>query len=224
VNDKKIIDFCLWFFALCVLVILMTSCAPDPRREAQAFQIREQTEQDVLNQTQNRAHAEQLQLIQVQERQAIAQENIAAWKRSIKFISIFGTIAICIALLALAVSFSYGSFRFAMASARRADVRANLLPLDPATRQFALLLHHVHGGKWSLHNPNTGSVLMLDESIAADRQLIATAGATQIAGVIAQEASKSNDPAGVSVIKPPIVDVTDGALTIGTKDTRRHNE
>ena len=27
-NDKKMIDFCLWFFALCVFVILITSCSP----------------------------------------------------------------------------------------------------------------------------------------------------------------------------------------------------
>jgi hypothetical protein len=27
-TDKKLIDFCLWFFALCVLVILITSCNP----------------------------------------------------------------------------------------------------------------------------------------------------------------------------------------------------
>lgn len=28
-NDKKIINACLWFFALCVGVILITSCSPE---------------------------------------------------------------------------------------------------------------------------------------------------------------------------------------------------
>jgi hypothetical protein len=60
-----------------------------------------------------------------------------------------------------------------------------------------------------LHNPNTGSVIMLDVSNAAGRQLITTAGLTQLAGVIAQEAAKSQDPAGVSVIRPPVVNWRD---------------
>src|SRR5688572_18474020 len=126
------------FFFACILTVILISCSPDPRKEAQAVQIREQAEQDALNQEQQRAHAEQLQQIYVQQQQAIAQETIAAWKRSIKYISIFATIAICLALIPLAVSFSYASFRLAMATARRADVRANLIQLDPATRQFPL--------------------------------------------------------------------------------------
>lgn len=197
-----------------ILSVMLISCAPDPRKEAQAFQIREQAEQDALNQAQNRVHAEQLHQVELQRQQAIAQENIAAWQRSIKYISVFGVISVCAMLLALTVSFSYGSFRFTMAKARAADVRANLILLDPVTRQFPLFIQHVHGAKYALHNPNTGSVIMLDVSNPADRQLIAAAGATQIAGAIAQEAAKSDDPAGVSIIRPPIIEYaeSDGSI------------
>jgi hypothetical protein len=203
---KQLLHIC---FLACLLALMLISCAPDPRKEAQATQIREQAEQDALNQAQRRAHDEQLHQIELQRQQAIAQESIAAWKRSIKYISVFGVIATCIMLLALAALFSYGSFRFAIARARLADVRANLIYLDPATRQFPLFIHHVHGTKYAFHNPNTGSVLMLDEKNSVDRQLITAAGATQIAGAVAQEASKSNDPAGVSIIKPPIIEYSD---------------
>ena len=223
--EERAFKFALGFVCLSALaVVLLTSCSPDPRREAQAFQIREQAEQDALNQARNRAHADELNLIQVKQSQAIAQETIAAWKRSIKYTSIFGTISACIVLISLSISFSYSSFRFAQAAARRADIQATLVQLDPTTRQFPLVLQHVHGTRYALHNPNVGSVLMLDENNPADRQLIATAGATQIAGVIAQEARQSIDPAGVAIIQPPIVDVRDGALTVGAKDTRRRNE
>jgi hypothetical protein len=220
---KKSSPLVLLIIAGMFIIAGLSACTPDPRREAQAFQIHEQAEQDALNQAQNRAHADELHLIQVQQSQAIAQETIAAWNRSIKFISIFGTISVCIVLIAMAISFSYGSIRFAHAAARRADIQATLIQLDPTTRQFPLVLQHVHGSKYALHNPNVGSVLMLDENNPADRQLIATAGATQIAGVIAQEARQSIDPAGVAIIQPPVVDVHDGDLTVGI-EVRRRNE
>ncbi|HLE91807.1 MAG TPA: hypothetical protein VI753_11715, partial [Anaerolineales bacterium] len=136
---------------------------------------------------------------------------------------IFATISLCVSLLALTFSFSYSSVGMAKATVRAMDVRANQIMLDRVTRQFPLFIQHVHGDKYALHNPNAGSVVMLDVSNPADRQMIATSGATQIAGVIAQEASRSADPAGVAIIQPPIVNVKDELLTVG-KDIWRSNE
>jgi hypothetical protein len=227
--EKRIMKLIFWFMASSILLIMLTSSAPDPRKEAQAYQLREQADQDALNQQQNRAHAEELHRIQMQDqalqqqhREATAAQWRAGLKTMIRWGFIFATIALCASFLALGFSFSYGAVRIAQATARLADLRSNLVQLGPRG-QFPLIIQHVRGDRYAAHNPNTGSVLMLDASIEADRQLIATAGATQIAGVIAQEASKSTDPAGVAIIQPPIVDVQDGPLTVG-KNIWRNNE
>jgi hypothetical protein len=125
-------------------------------------------------------------------------------------------------LLSLAVSISYVSIRLAYVTTRAAEVKANLVYLDPATRQFPLIIQHIHGHRYALHNPNAGSVVMLDARNHVDRQLIAESGAVQIAGVIAQEASKSTDPAGVAIIRPPVIEYQDEQVVIG--NNRRTNE
>jgi len=212
------------------LLLFVTACGPDPRKEAQAYQIQSQADQDALTSAQARQHAEDLHTIQVQQarleeqhREATAQEWRAGLNKMIKFGFTSATVGLCVFLLALAYSFSYSSIGMAKAATRAADVRANLIMLDPGTRQFPLFVQHIHGNRFALHNPNVGSVIMLDMSNPADRQLIATAGATQLAGVIAQEASHSTDPAGVSIIQPTIVNVRDELITI-EGNTRSRNE
>jgi hypothetical protein len=229
VINKVLFKLCIMVLAGLFIMAGLAACAPDPRNEAQAYQLREQADQDALNQQQNRAHAEELHKIQVQQAQLEQQHRAATagqWRAGlntmIQWGFIFGTIALCGSLLAVGFSFSYGSIQIARATARLADLRSNLVQLGPRG-QFPLIIQHVRGDRYAAHNPNTGSVLMLDASIEADRQLIATAGATQIAGVIAQEARQSTDPAGVAIVQPPIVDVQDGPLTVG-KNIWRHNE
>lgn len=197
------------------LLLLITACAPDPRKEAEAYRIREQAEQDALNQEMNRAHAEDMHQIELEQHRATAAEWHAGLNTMIRFGFWFGTFGLCMVLVAFSVSLSWSSVGLAQAAAHSAMVKANLIHLDQATRQFPLFIQHVHGTKFALHNPNLGSVLMLDETNPADRQLIATAGATQIAGAIAQEARQSADPAGIAIMQPPIVQLQDGSLYIG---------
>jgi len=212
---------------LVMLWILMSGCTPDPRKQAQAFEIQSKAEQDALNNEMDRQHAEELHDIQVQElqleeqhREATAKEWRAGLNKMIHYGFIFGTIGVCVSLLALAYSFSRGAIGVANATARMAEMRANLIYLDATTRQFPLF-QHVHGERFAMHNPNDGSVVMLDMSNPADRQKIATSGATQIAGVIAQEARQSNDPAGVAIINPPVIEVQADGVTIGRDIIRR---
>jgi len=213
-----------------VLLIVVSGCASEPRKDAQAFQIRSQAQQDALNSETVRAHQEELNAIETQQRQLEEQhrEAIAAeWRKGLNTLIhygfIFVTIGLCAFCLVLAYSFSRGAIGVANATARMAEVRANLIQLNANTRQFPLVVQHVHGSRYALHNPNTGSVLLLDENREADRQLIATSGATQIAGVIAQEARQSSDPAGMAIMQPPVIDVQDGSLMVG-RDVWRSDE
>jgi len=213
-----------------LLVMLISACAPDPRKEAEAYATRIEADQNALNSEQNRQHAEQLHQFELQ-RRAMDQENQKAiqpqWQlalnRAIWGGSITLIIVVCFSVVSVTRTINQTVEGVGAAFVRRADVGANLIPLDRVTRQFPLFIQHVHGDKYALHNPNVGSVVMLDVSNPADRQLIATSGATQIAGVIAQEARQSTDPAGVSIIQPPIVNVKDELLTVG-KDIWRSNE
>jgi len=213
-----------------LLLILVSACAPDPRKEAEAYATRIEADQNALNSEQNRQHAEQLHQFDLQ-RRAMDQENQKAiqpqWQlalnRAIWGGSITLIIVVCFSVVSVTRTINQTVEGVGAAFVRRADVGANLIPLDRVTRQFPLLIQHVHGDKYALHNPNAGSVVMLDVSNPADRQMIATSGATQIAGVIAQEARQSTDPAGVSIIQPPIVNVKDELLTVG-KDIWRSNE
>lgn len=205
-----------------MLAFAMTACAPDPRKEAQAYAIQSTADQTALNAQQAREQSEELHNIEIQNlqyesdhRKAIAARWDAAVNTIIKAFGIFGSIAVSASLIALAISFSRASIGISQAMSRAAMVRANLIYLNPTTRQFPLFVQHIHGSRYALHNPNTGSVLMLDERNPADRQMISTAGATQVAGVIAQEARQSSDPAGISIMRPPVIDAKDRDLIVG---------
>jgi hypothetical protein len=204
------------YLLLIFLLLVITACAPDPRKEAQAYQTRIEADQYALDEQQNRQHAEEMQKIQVQ--QAILEEQhreatAAEWRAGLNLMIHYGfkfaTFGLCMMIVAFGVSFSWTSIGVARATARLAIVRANLIQLNPTTRQFPLIIQHIHGSRYMLHNPNTGSVVKLDTTNPADRQLIATSGATQIAGVMAQEARQSTDPAGVAIVQPPVVDVSE---------------
>jgi hypothetical protein len=206
--DKKRI----FLLSLLFIPLFLAACQPDPRREADAYATRSQADQQAADAEQARLIQEQLHAEHIKElelKQQINEANKQTWI-NVKFFliwtfGIFGCILLATVLLYSARSYAIASVGVARAAAQGAMVRANSIYLDPRTRQSPLLLQNVGGTKWALINPNVGSVLMLDVSHEPDRQLIATSGATQIAGVLASEAAKSHDPTGMAMIRPPIV-------------------
>lgn len=206
--------------------LLLSACAPDPRKEAQAFEIRTQAEQDALNAAQTRRQDAEIHAIAVEEAKIEAGHKAATaaeWRNGVnRFIRVtffFVIVELCVFLFygtrTMIVSFDIASKGLAKAAARKALVSANLIYLDPKTRQFPMLLQYIGKGKYSLVNGNADDVMMLDTRNAPDRQMIATSGLTQLAGAIAQEARQSSDPAGISVMQPVIVSAKDELITIG---------
>jgi hypothetical protein len=223
------------YMILILLLVVLTACAPDPRKEAQAFAIRTQAEQDALNADAQRQHAQEVHDIQVQQleleeqhREATAQE----WRNGLNRMLYYGfyvaTAALCFMIFmgarSMTKSFAEMTEGISAAIVRAADVKANTIRLDPVTRQFPVYLQYLGAGRFSAVNFNTNSVLMLDTRNDPDRQMIAAMGAVQYAGALAREARQSEDPTGVALIQAPIVDVKDELLSLGKDLLRRTDE
>ena len=190
---------------------LMTSCAPDPRKQAKAKQIQEQAQQDALNQEQNRIQAMQIHDLQIQAEQleldrtkAIELEKRTGLRTMTQWGFIFGTACLCFVIFKVSQTFVLTTQQIAAAAAHAAEVKSNLIYLDDKG-QFPALIQHVGKGVYSLTDLNTETVLMLDSRNPGDRQMIAGAIAIRHTGVLADRAAKSNDAAGMSLINPPII-------------------
>lgn len=186
-------------FIIFLCAIVLSACAPDPRREASAFEKRTQAEQEALNQQQAREHAAALNDIDIQDAQD-TQTIKSAILNSPLVVDAF-ILAMVMIVISIGMGSGYAIVGTGRAVAISAEFKANQVRLDPVTRQFPLL-RQIHGTRWAIENPNTGQVLMLDEKNEPDRMLIAAMAAVQHTGVLAQSASKSHDAAGVSIIQP----------------------
>jgi hypothetical protein len=201
-----------WLIIYIVLLTALTACAPDPRKEAQAFAIQEAAEQDALNQEQNREHAEEIHDLQIEQmqveqghREATAQEWRYGLNQMIRIGFWFATASICYSLFMTARAFSRASTGLANAAVQAAEVRSRLVYLDPETRQFPVILQRIGENIIAACNPNTNSVLLMDVRSEPNAMMIRGSSAVQYAGALASEARKSNDPGGVSIIQTPII-------------------
>jgi hypothetical protein len=208
------------------LVWLVSGCAVDPRKEAEADKIRTLTQQEAYNQEQARAQREALAAVELQnaqlkasQKQAIAQAWRDGWNMTLRFAFYVFTAGVCYVLFmwfrSIAKSFAKITEGISKAIVRAAEVKANLIYLDEKTRQYPVFLQHLGKGRFSLVNPNANAVLMLDTRNEPDRQMIAAMGATQYAGALAREARQSNDPTGVSMVNAPVIDAKSELLSIG---------
>jgi hypothetical protein len=182
-----------WRFLFLLGVVILASCAPDPRNQADAARIQKIAEQESLDREQLRAQ----RAISFQQAQAERDQTRSARVAVKNGLYLAGGLALAIVILALAAGIAWGVIGAGRATARAAELRSCLIPLDEPTRQFPLLVGYRGHGRFSLINANTGAVLLLDSSMTADRQLITTAGAVQLAGVAAREARRAKDAGAV---------------------------
>jgi hypothetical protein len=110
---------------------------------------------------------------------------------------LIGSISLCVFLATAAIGGGWAAIGAGRAAARAAIVRANLIPLDAATRQFPLLLNYLGRGRYSLLDPNTEMVTLLDTRQPADRDKFRQMGMVKLAGVVAQEAGKHAGTANI---------------------------
>lgn len=215
-----------------VVWMVLSGCAPDPRKSAEAYQIRLEADQARLNSEAARANQEQLNRIEArrlaleqEERESVTVELRKGWNMTIRFGAYVLTGAVCFILFmaarSIATSFATTTEGISTALVRAAEVKANLIYLDERTRQYPVFLQHLGKGRFSLVNPNANAVLMLDTRNEPDRQMIAAMGATQYAGALAREARQSDDPTGVAMVNAPVIDAKSELISIG-RDLVRH--
>lgn len=215
------------------LMWLVSGCAVDPRKEAEAFKIKSAAQQEALNQEQARAQKEALDAVQLQNAQLDASQKQATakawrdgWNMTLKVAFYVFAAGVCYVLFmasrSIATSFATATEGISTAIVRAAEVKANLIYLDEKTRQYPVFLQYLGQGKFSMVNPNANAVLMLDTRSEPDRQMIAAMGAVQYAGALAREARQSQDPTGIGMIQAPIIDAKSELLSIG-KDLVRHD-
>jgi hypothetical protein len=198
-----------------LLLLLLNSCVPDPRNAADANRTTVLAAQDAADRVQARAQADQdFQQAQA-ERQATEQSRTWALNLIIRGGGMALTLAICIALAGIGTGISWAGVGAGRAVARFAEIRASLIPLNAETRQFPLIVHYIGHGRFTWGNPNTEGVVMLDSRNPSHRQLIVSSGAVQLAGVVAREARRSKDPAGVALVQPVVIN---GDNTKGDND------
>ena len=193
------------YFILAIAALILFACAPSPKEKAEAFAVEIQAQQDAADQEQARLHEQEWHELEMAKERSLAEQKYKAMNSVIKWAGVFGSITLSISILALGIGFGIGAIGTGRAVARGAMVRSNLIRLDPVTRQFPLIIHQVGRYIVSLTNMNDGSTLLLDRRNEADRQKISAMGLTQVAGVIASEASKSTDPGGVAAVCPPVI-------------------
>lgn len=201
-----------WIVLWMILLCLLAGCAGDPRNQADAYATRMEADQQAADQTQEREQAAILFAMENSEQDALRAERIRAREMIIRWSSIFGTIGICIAILATAGGYSWAALATGKALALAGITRAGLIGLSEKTRQYPLLLHRLPDGKglYTLTNPNTGQVLEIDMKREPDRQMVAAMNTVQFAGVLAREARKAPDAASISTIRPQIIDLWKG--------------
>jgi hypothetical protein len=212
-------------FIFLFLAIVLAGCAQDPRKAAQANEINSQAAQDAATAEQRRQFAADQHAYVMADAarwQMIKDSAIETAKKVMNFTVWIAGIAIAISISGLAGSIAFSLHKIGMAAATGADIKARLIYLDKNTGHFPMFVYEGHG-RGHLLNGNTNGSLPLDTRHEPDRQMIANSGAVLIASMVAREAARSEDPAGVSIVRPETIDVTPEMIALH-KELMRNDE
>lgn len=190
-----------WKGLLIVMAMfVLAGCGPNPMDVADAYATTVKADQAAKDSELARQLAEQQAEYDAAREAAAAAEFDAGLQTVIRY----GTWTIVIVLVTFAAVLSLTIRDLANGSAQAAvtalDVKAHLIPLDPITRQYPLLLQPLGNYRFSLVNPNTDSVMLLDTQKSADRLMVLSMARTQATGSLARESRLSLHPGEVSRI------------------------
>jgi hypothetical protein len=189
-----------------VAMLVLVSCAPDPRREADAYATRTQADALAASSAQalaQDAEAHDLWMSRLRE--------VSQWISTMMITSMIAAMfTMFVSLASLGIGLSFVLIGAGVGTAKRNLAQPNQVRLDPVTRQFPLLITKVADGKYSLSNPNTGSVTMLYDRNPADRMMIQAMGATQHDAALAYQARLSHKPGEIAGMESlQIIDAED---------------
>jgi len=203
-----------WKGLLIAMILLwLTACAPDPRRDASAYATRTQADQNAADQTQAREQAAELHALNIQHQEAIAANWEAGLNKVITTATFFAQISFSLSILGLGIGLTFASVGTGVAWSdfvqTRAKVQGLLIHMDYKTRQYPLLPVMTGRNVAAFSDPNTGQVRLLDVNTEGDKLAMIYAGLTRHDGALAYEArhaSKSTSE-GVTALISPIIEM-----------------
>jgi hypothetical protein len=215
-------------FVFLFLAIVLAGCAQDPRKEAQANEIESKAAQEAATAEQQRQFAADRHAYEMAEESywyAVYSSTMETAKKVANVTVWFAGFAVAVGVAGLILSLALTAHNttkgLGEAAVRAAIVKANLIYLDKATGAYPALMHYDGKGRFSLVLPGVAGSIPLDTRHEPDRQLIATQGAAIIAALVAAQAAKSEDPAGVSIIRPETIDVTPEMIALHKELARK---
>ena len=190
-------------FIIALFALMLSACAADPRREADAYATRQLSDTQaeaarVAIQQQQEAHDYKMQRYQ----------EVSMWISKFAMVSMISAMfTVFVALVSFGIGSSFFFIGGGIARAKLELTKPYLVKLDPVTRQYPLLISKVADGKYSLSNPNTNSTTMLYDRNPADMLMIQAMSATQHDGALAYQARLSHKPGEVASIESPRLEI-----------------
>lgn len=184
---------------IAMLAMIITACAPDPRKEAAAYATRQQADAQ--------ARAMQQSLDQQQEQHDLfmaKMQEVGQWLNTLMMVTMIAAMFfVFVTITSGGIGMSFLTISAGISSAKRNLSMPNRIPLNQVTRQYDLLITKVNEGQYSLTNPNTDSVTFLYERNPADMMMIQAMSATQHDGALAYQARMSHKPGEITAIESP---------------------
>jgi hypothetical protein len=187
------------YILITLLALMLSACAVDPRRDADAYATRQQADAQAQAMKQN--------LAQQDESHALWMARLNEVSKAISTLMTVTMIALMffaiVAIASSGIGVSFLTISAGIATAQRNLSQPIQIRLDPVTRQYPLLITKIKDGAYSLSNPNTDSITMLYERNPADMMMIQAMSATQHDGALAYQARLSHKPGEIATITSP---------------------
>ena len=192
-------------FIIAMLAMIVTACAPDPRKQAEANRIGLEA--------QSRSRAMQQSLDQQQQKHDLFMakiQEVGQWLSTLMMVTMIAAMFfVFVTITSGGIGMSFLTISAGISSAKRNLSMPNQIRLDPVTRQFPILPMYIGGGKYSLTNPNDNTVLLMDTANEADRMKVKAAFGIQHDGALAYQARLSLKPGEITSMQENIIEVTE---------------
>jgi hypothetical protein len=199
-----------------VMAGLLSGCAPDPRKQAAADVTVLEAQQNAKAQEQARAQAQQSFEYWQGIFASIRETMVSVVAVLVRLGGYALTIAICVAVIRAGNGVGKAAEGLGTAAAEAARMRAQMVFMDPKTMAYPMLVNLQYEGHGiiSAFMPMTDKVVKLDTANPADRQMIATFGAQNLAIGVAYQARMANDSSSEGVaavgVKPVVINAMEG--------------
>lgn len=189
---------------LVMLALILVSCAPDPREQAEARAITSEANQRAADEAQARAIEAEEHEIEMQNKRAAQ----ATWQEFVNDAIVFSSYFVRFTLMLWLLSLGAGGVVMVKASVqayakyanRRAEVLAEIIKIDPNTHTYPVFMVDTGKNVKALMNPNDNSVTLFDVNNPADRAKVQAMANVLHAGQLARHARLSHRPGEVAQI------------------------